>query len=86
MKNPMKIFDAAAFTTVVGGALCTGIKGLFGTDLMAVVLGDINFLIRIVYILIGAAAVYQLSQFRVVHKRWAEGSIPKEKANKEKKS
>jgi len=71
MKDYMKIFDAIAFTIVVGGALHLGLLGLTGIDLVAAIFGKMSVLSRMVYTLIGCAALYQLSQFRVVHKRWA---------------
>ena len=69
--NIMKVFDAIAFTAVAGGALYLGIRGIAGVDLIAVIFGEMSFLSRVIYSAIGLAAVYQLSQVRYVHKRWA---------------
>ena len=75
MGNPLKILDAVAFTMVAGGALYLGILGLFGVDLVALIFGAMSFLSRLIYTVIGLAAVYQLSQFRFVHQRWARGAV-----------
>ena len=67
----MKVFDAIAFTAVASGALYLGILGLTGVDLISTILGKMSFLSRVIYCAIGLAAVYQLSQFKFVHRRWA---------------
>jgi uncharacterized membrane protein YuzA (DUF378 family) len=69
--NIMKVFDAIAFTTVASGALYLGILGVAGLDLIAIIFGEMSLLSRSIYCVIGLAAVYQLSQFKFVHRRWA---------------
>jgi uncharacterized membrane protein YuzA (DUF378 family) len=69
--NIMKALDAIAFTTVVSGALYLGFLGITGLDIIAIICGEMSLLSRLIYCVIGLAAIYQLSQFRVVHQRWA---------------
>jgi uncharacterized membrane protein YuzA (DUF378 family) len=69
--STIRVLDAIAFTTVVSGALYLGILGITGLDLIAVIFGEMSFFSRLIYCVIGLAALYQLSQFRFVHKRWA---------------
>jgi uncharacterized membrane protein YuzA (DUF378 family) len=66
----MKILDAMAFTTVVSGALYLGVLGVTGVDIIAGIFGEMSFVSRLLYSAIGIAALYQLSQFRFVHRRW----------------
>lgn len=77
----MKVLDAVAFTTVASGALYLGILGITRLDLIAVIFGEMSFLSRLIYSAIGVAALYQLSQFRVVHQRWAH-SKPDDRTGK----
>jgi len=69
--NVMKVFDAAAFTTVASGALYLGVLGVTGLDLIAIMFGEMSIYSRVIYSMMGLAALYQLSQFRFVHQRWA---------------
>lgn len=54
----MKWLHMSAFTLVVVGALNWGLVGLFGLNLVQSLLGTIPALEQIVYIVIGASAVY----------------------------
>ena len=50
--------DFAAVVLVVVGGLNWGLVGLFRFDLVQAILGGIPFLARLVYVLVGIAAVY----------------------------
>jgi len=50
--------DFAAVVLVVIGGLNWGLVGLFDFDLVQAILGGIPILARLVYILVGIAAVY----------------------------
>ena len=50
--------DLAAIILIVIGGLNWGLVGLFGFDLVAAIFGPMSILSRIVYILVGIAAVY----------------------------
>jgi uncharacterized membrane protein YuzA (DUF378 family) len=45
---------------VIVGGLNWGLVGLFGLDLVELIFGSIEILQRIVYILVGLAAVYMI--------------------------
>lgn len=80
----MKILDAIAFTTVAGAAIYLGLLGISGLDLVAMIFGEMSTISRLIFIAIGFAALYQLTQFRVVHKRWADTDFGFRKSESEK--
>jgi len=51
-------FDLSAIVLVVIGGLNWGLVGLFNFDLVQAILGSVPVLARLVYILVGLAAVY----------------------------
>lgn len=53
----MKMLHMAAFVLVIVGALNWGLVGLFGFNLVSVVFGSLG-LETVVYVLVGASAVY----------------------------
>ena len=57
MKN-LNVFDWLAIVLVIIGALNWGLVGAFKFDLVAVLFGDMTVLSRIVYDLVGLAAIY----------------------------
>ena len=50
--------DWVALVLVVVGGLNWGLVGIFGFDLVAAIFGEMSVLSRIVYTLVGIAAVY----------------------------
>jgi uncharacterized membrane protein YuzA (DUF378 family) len=68
--NKMKFIDVLAVVLVVVGALNWGLVGLFQFDLVAALLGDATLLSRLVYIVVGAAGLFQALQWRAIHDRW----------------
>ncbi len=54
----MNALDWIGFVLVIVGALNWGLVGLFNFDLVATIFGDMSFLSRVVYSLVGIAAVY----------------------------
>jgi uncharacterized protein len=50
-------FTVICFILVIIGALNWGLVGLFGLDLVAALFGDMSMLSRIVYVLVGLAAI-----------------------------
>jgi len=68
----MKILDVMVATLLVVGGLNWGLVGLFQFDLVAALFGGQSAaLARIVYILVGLAAVYQGLTWRAIQSRWA---------------
>jgi uncharacterized protein len=50
--------DWTVLVLVLIGAINWGLVGLFKFDLVSAILGDLSILSRIVYVLVGIAAVY----------------------------
>jgi uncharacterized protein len=55
----MKAVAMLTMVLVIVGALNWGLVGLFGLDLVAAIFGAGSALTRIVYVLVGASAVWQ---------------------------
>ncbi len=56
--NKLNAFDWLAVVLVIVGGLNWGLVGIFNFDLVATIFGDMSALSRIVYALVGLAAVY----------------------------
>lgn len=59
MRN--KVLDTAALTIVIVGAVNWALIGIFRFDLVAFLFGDMSWLSRIVYIIVGLCGIYLLS-------------------------
>jgi uncharacterized membrane protein YuzA (DUF378 family) len=66
----MKAFDIVVAVLLAVGGLNWGLVGLFGFNLVASLFGDMSFLSRVVYILVGVSAVYQGIQWKAIQRRW----------------
>jgi len=66
----MKAIDILALVLLIVGALNWGLVGLFQFDLVAAIFGQMTALSRIVYIVVGLAAVYEIVMFRIISTRW----------------
>ncbi|MFZ5434146.1 MAG: DUF378 domain-containing protein [Calditrichota bacterium] len=67
----MKAIDILVITLLVVGGLNWGLVGLFGFDLVAAIFGEMTFLSRVVYSLVGLAAVYQAVTIKSLQRRWS---------------
>ena len=56
--NKLNAFDWLAVVLVIVGGLNWGLVGILKFDLVATIFGDMSSLSRIVYALVGIAAVY----------------------------
>lgn len=56
-----KFLDGTALTIVIIGAINWGLIGLFRFDLVAFIFGDMSWLSRIVYALVGICGIYMLT-------------------------
>jgi uncharacterized protein len=56
----MKILNIVTLVLLIVGGLNWGLVGLFSFDLVAALFGTLTPLSRIVYILVGASAIYQI--------------------------
>ncbi len=59
------ILDRIAFFLLIIGGLAWGIIGIFGVNFIAAIFGATSILTQIIYIFIGAAAVYRLVEYFV---------------------
>ncbi len=55
-----KTIDLVALALVVIGGLNWGLVGAFNFDLVATIFGEMSIISRIVYIVVGLAAVYMI--------------------------
>ena len=66
----MKTLDVIAAILVIIGGLNWGLVGIFDFDLVATIFGDMSVIARIVYILVGVAALYQILLWKAIQNRW----------------
>lgn len=59
----MKIIDKIALALVVIGAINWGLIGLFNFNLVELIFGDMTFLARTVYILVGISGLWSIKYF-----------------------
>ena len=56
----MKILNVLTLVLVIVGGLNWGLVGLFGFDLVAALFGAASIMSRLVYVLVGLSAVWQI--------------------------
>ena len=56
----MKILNTITLVLLIVGGLNWGLVGLFSFDLVAALFGEMSALSRIVYVLVGASAAWQI--------------------------
>lgn len=66
----MRIMDIVAAVLLVIGGLNWGLVGFFQFDLVAAIFGPATALSRIVYSVVGLAAIYQGLQWKAIQRRW----------------
>jgi uncharacterized membrane protein YuzA (DUF378 family) len=66
----MKPVDVIAAVLLVVGGLNWGLVGVANFDLVATIFGAGSVMARIVYTLVGFAAVYQALSVKSIQKRW----------------
>ena len=66
----MKSLDVLAWALLVIGGLNWGLVGIFHFDLVATIFGEMSILSRVVYTLVGLAAVYDIVAIKAIGKRW----------------
>lgn len=65
----MYILKIIAYILVIVGAINWGLIGFFGFDLVASLLGDMSFLTRTIYALVGISAIILLLTHRDIFYR-----------------
>ena len=71
----MKTMDILAAVLLVVGGLNWGLVGALNFDLVATLFGPLTPMSRVVYILVGLAALYQAVQWKAIQHRWALASV-----------
>ena len=66
----MKTLDVVAMVLLVVGGLNWGLVGVAQFDLVATLFGTMTAATRIVYALVGVAALYEAVQWRAIQRRW----------------
>jgi uncharacterized membrane protein YuzA (DUF378 family) len=66
----LKMLDCLVGALVLIGALNWGLVGLFGFDLVATIFGEMTVLTRLVYVVVGLAALYDILTIKAIWKRW----------------
>ena len=59
----LKTFDCIALTITIIGAVNWGLIGFFRFDLVAFLFGDMSWLSRIIYAVIGICGLYMVSTY-----------------------
>ena len=71
----MKKLDIAAAALLIVGGLNWGLVAIAEFDLVAALVGlefgETNAVSRVIYGLVGAAAVYQIAQQHAIRRRWS---------------
>ncbi len=71
----MKKLDMAAAALLIVGGLNWGLVAIAKFDLVAALVGlefgETNAVSRVIYGLVGAAAVYQIAQQHAIRRRWS---------------
>ena len=71
----MKKLDIAAAALLIVGGLNWGLVAIAKFDLVAALVGlefgETNAVSRVIYGLVGAAAVYQIAQQHAIRRRWS---------------
>lgn len=67
-----KGFDYTALTLVIIGAVNWGLIGIFKLDLVNLLFGNMSWISRIIYILVGLAGLYVLSLYGRVREMGSE--------------
>ncbi len=66
----MKTLDIVVWTLLAIGGLNWGLIGFFEFDLVAAIFGPMTAASRIVYALVGLAALYDIIAIKAIWRRW----------------
>lgn len=72
--SSLKSFDLVIWTLLVIGGLNWGLVGLFNFNLVAAIFGPGSLLERVVYVLVGLSALYDIVFIKSIWKRWGIGT------------
>lgn len=66
----MKTLDVVAAVLLVIGGLNWGLVGAAQFDLVATLFGSMSGMSKVVYAMVGFAAIYQALQWKSIQRRW----------------
>mgnify|MGYP001121689417 FL=1 len=66
----MKTIDVIAAILLVVGGLNWFLFGALNFDLVEFIFGSIPFIQKLIYIIVGLAAFYQIFQWKAIQNRW----------------
>jgi len=66
----MKTLDVITWVLLIIGGLNWGLWGLFEFNLVAAIFGDLTIASRIIYVLVGLSALYDLLAVKAIQHRW----------------
>lgn len=66
----MKKLDLLVWTLLAIGGLNWGLIGFFNFDLVAAIGGEMTILTRLIYGLVGLAALYDIVMIKAIFTRW----------------
>ena len=67
----MKTIDVIVSVLLVIGGLNWGLVGIFNFNLVAAIFGAMSIISRIIYILVGVSALYDIVEWKAIQRRWA---------------
>ena len=65
-----KTIDVVVWVLLIVGGLNWGLVGLFEFNLVAAIFGPMSILSRIIYVLVGFAALYDVFAIKAITRRW----------------
>ena len=68
-KRVLQWFDVVVTVLLLIGGLNWGLIGFFGIDIIAAIFGELAFVSRLIYALVGICALYELVQWREMPRR-----------------
>lgn len=66
----MKTLDVIVTLLLIIGGLNWGLVGIFDWNLVSAIFGELSVVSRIIYIVVCAAALYQLFLWKAIQNRW----------------
>ena len=66
----MKTMDVVVWTLLAIGGLNWGLVGIFNFNLVAAIFGEMSGLSRVIYAIVGLAALYDIVTIKAIWQRW----------------
>lgn len=66
----MKNLDLVVWTLLAIGGLNWGLIGIFDFNLVAAIFGPMTIVTRLIYVLVGLAALYDILAVKAIWRRW----------------